>query len=164
MAFVQYVIHWWHCTLGVISHISKYSMFPMLLVISFDFSRNGVERLILFQVGLQRFFIRIRLELTNQLLDCFLADVILLLDSRMGQSSGPEVSFTGTTFVVRSIATGFSVLARMVEGRSRVRGCSVLASMRVMEVVEELGLITCERVVHRHGAILLLIVRGAHWV
>ena len=39
-----------------------------------------IERVILLQVGLQRFLIRMRLELMKQLLDCFLADVILLLD------------------------------------------------------------------------------------
>ena len=41
-----------------------------------------IERVILLQVGLQRFFIRMRLELMNQLVDCFLADVILLLDGQ----------------------------------------------------------------------------------
>ena len=87
-----------------------------------------IERVILLQVGLQRFSIRTRLKLMNQLLDCLVAGVIMLLDGRMGQSLDPEVNFTVTTFVVRSTATGFSVLARMVEGRSRVRACSVLAS------------------------------------
>ena len=38
-----------------------------------------IERSILPQVGMQRFFIRMRLELMNQLLDCFLADEIVLL-------------------------------------------------------------------------------------
>ena len=61
-----------------------------------------------------------RLELKNQLLDCFLADVIVLLDSRMGQSLDPEVFFTATTFVVRSTVTILFMLAR-------VRACCVLA-------------------------------------
>ena len=69
-----------------------------------------IERVILLQVGLQRFPIRMRLELVNQLLDCFLAGVILLLDGRMGQSLDPEVNFTATAFFVRSTAKGFSVL------------------------------------------------------
>ena len=47
-----------------------------------------------------------RLELTNQVLDCFLAGVILLLDGRMGQSLDPQVNFTAT-----STATGFPVHA-----------------------------------------------------
>ena len=45
-----------------------------------------------------------RLELVNQLLDCFLAGVIMLLDGRMRQSLHPEVNFTATTVVVRSTA------------------------------------------------------------
>ena len=65
----------------------------------------------------------------NQLSECFLADVILLLDSRMGQSLDAEVSFTAATVVVHSTATGFCVLATMIEGRSRIRACSVLASI-----------------------------------
>ena len=44
-----------------------------------------IERAILLQVGLQRFFIRLRLELMNHLLNCFLGDMNLLLNSRMGQ-------------------------------------------------------------------------------
>ena len=68
-----------------------------------------------------------RLELVSQLLDCFLADVIVLLDSRMEQSLDPEVHFTATIFVVRSTVTILVVLARLVDGRSRVRACSVLA-------------------------------------
>ena len=47
---------------------------------------EGVERVILLQVGLQHFSIWTRLELMNQILDCFLAGVILLLDGRMAQS------------------------------------------------------------------------------
>ena len=89
-----------------------------------------VERVILLQVGLQRFSIRMRLELMNQLLGCFLAGVVLLLNGRMGQSFDPEVNFTATSFLVLSTATGFSVLARMVEGRSRVRACSVLVRLK----------------------------------
>ena len=69
-----------------------------------------IERAILLEVGLQRFFIRMRLELMNQLLDCFLADAILLLDSRMGQSLDPEDYFTATTFVVRSTTNIFLCL------------------------------------------------------
>ena len=34
------------------------------------------------------------LELVNQFLDCLLADVIVLLDSRVEQSLDPEVNFT----------------------------------------------------------------------
>ena len=88
-----------------------------------------VERVNLHQVGLQRFFIWMRLELMNQLLDCFLADVILLMDSRMGQSLDPEVYFIATIFVVRSTATSFLVLARTVEGCSRVKACGILVSI-----------------------------------
>ena len=91
-----------------------------------------IERVIILQVGSQRFFNRVRFELMNQLLDCFLADVIVFLDSRMEQSLDPEVYFTATTFVVRSTVTILVVLSRMVEGRSRVRACSVLAF--IMEV------------------------------
>ena len=69
-----------------------------------------------------------RLGLMNQPLDCFLADVIVLLDSRMGQSLDPGVCFTATSFLVRSTATGFSVLAG-VERRYRVRACCVVASI-----------------------------------
>ena len=32
----------WHCTLEVISHISECSVFPMLRIMSFDFSLNGL--------------------------------------------------------------------------------------------------------------------------
>ena len=32
----------WHCTLEVISHISECSVFPMLRIMSFDFSPNGL--------------------------------------------------------------------------------------------------------------------------
>ena len=56
-----------------------------------------IDRVILLQVGLQRFSIRMRLELMNQLLSCFLAGVILLLNGRMGQSLDPEVYFTATS-------------------------------------------------------------------
>ena len=43
MPVVQYVKQLWHCTLEVISHISKYSEFPMLRIMSFDFSLNGLN-------------------------------------------------------------------------------------------------------------------------
>ena len=46
-----------------------------------------------------------------------------------GHSLDPTVNFTATSFLVRSTATGFSVFDEMVEGRSRVRACSVLASI-----------------------------------
>ena len=39
-----------------------------------------IERVILLQVGLQRFFIQMRLALVNQLFDCFLADANLFLE------------------------------------------------------------------------------------
>ena len=68
-----------------------------------------VERVILLQVSLQRLSIRQVLQLMNQLLDCFLAGVILLLDSRMEQSLNPEVYFTATSFLVRSTVTTFVV-------------------------------------------------------
>ena len=67
------------------------------------------------------------LELLNQFLDCFLADVIVFLDSRMEQSLDPEVFFAATTFVIRSTVTVLVVLAGMIEGRSRVGACGVLA-------------------------------------
>ena len=38
----------------------------------------------------------------NQFVDCFLADVIVLFDSRMGQSLDSEVYFTATSFLVPS--------------------------------------------------------------
>ena len=79
-----------------------------------------IEHVILLQVGLQRFLIRMRLKLMNQLLDCFLADVILLLDGRMGQSLDPEVYFTATTFVVRSTATIFGLLASILASMMQV--------------------------------------------
>ena len=79
-----------------------------------------IERVILLQVGLQRFLIRMRLKLMNQLLDCFLADVILLLDGRMGQSLDPEVYFTARTFVVRSTATIFGLLANILASMMQV--------------------------------------------
>ena len=66
-----------------------------------------VERLILFQVGFQSFAIWMRFKLMNQLFDCFLAGVILLLDSSMWQSLDSEVDVT---------ATG---LSHMVDGSSR---------------------------------------------
>ena len=86
-----------------------------------------VEREILLQVCIQRFSIWMRLELMNQLLDCFLAGLILLSDGQLGQSLDPEVNFTASTFVVRSTVTIFFVLARTVEGCSRVKACCVLA-------------------------------------
>ena len=85
-----------------------------------------IERAMLLQVGLLRFLVRVILELVNQFLDCIFADVIVLLDSRMGQSLNPEVYFGATTFVVRSTVTILVVLARMVEGRSRVRASCVV--------------------------------------
>ena len=88
-----------------------------------------IGRAILLQVCFQRSSIWMCLELMNQLLDCFLAGVILLLDGRMRRSLDPEVNFTATIFVVRSTVTILGVLARLVEGRSRVRACSVLASI-----------------------------------
>ena len=112
MSFVQYVTK--GATLLEVLHVSRaVDRFLRLLA-------EWVERVSLFQVGLQRVSIWMRLELVNQLLDCFLAGVILLLDYRMGQSLGPEVYFAATSFLVRPVATGFCVLARMVEGFSRV--------------------------------------------
>ena len=116
MPFVQYLIQLWQCFWGVISQLSKYSMFSHAVGHFLRLLAEWIERAILLQVGLQRFLIRMRLELMNQLLDCFLADVILVLDSRMGQSFDPEVYFTATTFVVRSTVTILLVLAGMVEG------------------------------------------------
>ena len=92
---------------------------------------NGLNAWFLLQVGVQRLSIRMRLELMNQLLDCFLAGVIMLLDGRMAQSLDPEVNFSATTFVVRSTATSFSVLVRMVklwsskQGGENLYNCSV---------------------------------------
>ena len=86
-----------------------------------------IERVILLQVGLQRFSIRMRLELMNQLLECFLAGVIMLLDGRMGQYRWILKSISPRQLSLYVSATYFSELARMVEGRSRVGACSVLA-------------------------------------
>ena len=85
MLFVQYDIQLWHGTLGVISHISKYSMFPMQQIISFDCSLNGLNAWFCFSLlsPLLDISIWMRLELTIQLGDCFLAGVILLLDGCM---------------------------------------------------------------------------------
>ena len=55
---------------------------------------------------MQRLSIRMRLELMVQLLDCFLAGVIMLLDG-LAQPLDPEVNFSATTFVVRSTAHKF---------------------------------------------------------
>ena len=62
------------------------------------------------------------------------------VDSRTGESiSGlllldPEVYFTATSFLVRSTVTIFFVLVRMVEERSRVRVCNVVASIMQVEL------------------------------
>ena len=85
---------------------------------------------ILLQVGLQRFFVRMRLEL--------IADVIVFLDSRMEQSLDLEVYFTATGFPVRS-----TVLVRVIEGRSRVRACGVLAF--TMQVRLQYNSLQCNR-------------------
>ena len=125
----QYVIQLGHCMFGSdlanleVLHVSHaVDRFLRLLA-------EWIERAILLQVGLQRLSLRMRLELMNQLLDCFLSDVIVFLDSRMRQSLDPEVYFTSTTFVVHSTVTILLVHARMVGGRSRVRACGVLASI-----------------------------------
>ena len=81
-----------------------------------------VDHVILLQVGFQRLSIWMRLELMNQLLDCLFADVIVLLESRMGQCLDPEIYFTATGFPARS-----AVIVRMIEELSRVGACSVLA-------------------------------------
>ena len=39
----QYFTQLWHCSFEVISHISKYSVFSMLLIMSFDFSLNALN-------------------------------------------------------------------------------------------------------------------------
>ena len=89
-----------------------------------------IERVILLQVGLQRFPIRMRLELMNQLLDCFFANVILLLDCSAVQSLNPEAYFTATSF--QEFCTG-----RLVGGCSRVHACGILASiMQVLFLVQ----------------------------
>ena len=75
------VKQWWHRTLEVISHISKYRVFPMLLIISFDFSLNGLNAWSFFQVSFQRFAIWMSFKLMDQLFDCFPAGVILSLDN-----------------------------------------------------------------------------------
>ena len=43
ITFGQYVLQLAHCMLGVISRISKYSMFPMLEIIFLDCSLNGLS-------------------------------------------------------------------------------------------------------------------------
>ena len=43
MPISQYSKKSWHCTVEVISHISKYSVFPMLRINSFDFSLNRLN-------------------------------------------------------------------------------------------------------------------------
>ena len=48
MPISQFCKQSWHCTLEVISHISKYSVFPMLRVNSFVFSLNRLNFLVLF--------------------------------------------------------------------------------------------------------------------
>ena len=62
---------------------------------SFDCCAEWIERVYFVQVGLQRFSIRMRLELMNQLLDCFLAGVIMLLDGRVGESLDPTAGMVG---------------------------------------------------------------------
>ena len=129
MPFVQYVIQSGALYLG--SDLANLEALPVSLAVD-HFLRllaEWIESVILLQVDLQRFSIRMRLELMTQLLYCFLAGVIMLLDDGMGQSLDPEVNFTATTFVVRSTAPDFSALAGVVAGRSRVRACSVLASL-----------------------------------
>ena len=79
-----------------VSQISKYFVFPMLRIMS------------LCQVGFQRFAIWMRLKLMTQRFDCFLAGVILLLDSWMWQSWVFEVV--------------------MVDGCSRFKVVRILAS------------------------------------
>ena len=66
-----------------LSRTSRSTPFPTPYIVSFDCSFEWTERVILLQVGVQRLSIRMRLELMNQLLDCFLAGVIMLLDGRM---------------------------------------------------------------------------------
>ena len=106
---------------GVISKISKYSMFPMLLIISFDCSQNGLNARFCFRSACYASLFGCVSNWWINFWDCFLADVIVLLDSRMRQSLDPEVYITATTFGVRSTVTILVVLASMVGGCSRVR-------------------------------------------
>ena len=104
----------WQCTSEVISHISKYSVFPMQRINSFDFSLNG------FNFG---FFSESAIsdsrfgcfKLVDHLLDCFPANKLF------------------SSSVTVAIATGFSVrfpfFALMVDGCSRFKIGRILTSM-----------------------------------
>ena len=64
-----------HCTLDVISNISKYSVLRMMRISSFDFSLNRLKFLVLVQVCHQRLAIWVCFKLVDQFLDCFSANI-----------------------------------------------------------------------------------------
>ena len=121
MLFVQYDIQLWHGTLGVISHISKYSMFPCSRSFlstarwmgwTHDFASVCFHRFSTSRFGCVSNW---RFNLGTASLPVWSCSWTVVW-----QSLHPEVYFTATDFPVLS-------LARMVGGCSRVKACSILA-------------------------------------
>ena len=113
MPCVQCVIQLAHCILGVISQISKYTMFPMLYInsISFGCSLSGLNARLCFALRRPVTLLGSDASRTDEstfgLLPCG-------CDRALGQPNGailePEDYFTATTFVVRSTVTVLVVL------------------------------------------------------
>ena len=110
----------------------------MLYVISFDCSLNGLNALFRCRSSCNAFMFG---WFSNWWISFWTACLRMwscLLDSRVEQCLDSEVHFTATSFPVRS-----TVLARMIEGRSRVAACSVLAS--IIQVRLQYNSLRCNR-------------------
>ena len=87
-----------HCTFGVVSHSSNNSTLPMSRIITFASSLNGVVGVILLQIGLKCFSIRMTLgllyELVNTEVLCFFSQVHVTIQTLWSQCLFPRAVWT----------------------------------------------------------------------
>ena len=76
----QYKAQSGHCFLEEFSESSKYSVLPMLVINSFDFSLNGLNSSVQFKSLYLRVPVQVILELLDPYFDSFLAIRLFFLD------------------------------------------------------------------------------------
>ena len=114
MPISQYEAQSGHCILEEVSQSSKYSVLPMLLINSFDFSLNGLNSSVLFKSSVERVTVRERLELLNQSFDGFLAIRVFFLYDCVRYTWNSAINVSATGFPVLTSLTFFGMLATCV--------------------------------------------------
>ena len=90
-----------YCFLEEVSQSSKIPVLPMSVINFFDFSLNVLVSSVLFK-SCKKNFVRVILELLNQLFDCFSAIGVLLLVCRIRYAWDCSVNVAAAVFSVTS--------------------------------------------------------------